>query len=486
MRNERASVYDAVVIGSGPNGLSAAIELARAELSVLVLEARSKPGGGARTDALTLPGYQHDTCSTVYPLAVASPFFRSLALEKHGLTWRESPCPLAHVIDPNTVVTLERSILATAVQLGRDEDAYLELLSPIVDNYASLLDMVLGPLRWPTAPVALARFGLSALASMKSLSARYFRDRAAPALMAGMAAHSMLRLDAAASASFALILAAAGHSVGWPIAVGGSQAITTALVDCLYAFGGTLECDHEVRSISDLPPARVYVFDLSPKQLLDIVGDMLPRSYCERLRRFRYGPGVFKIDWALRAPIPWRNPACLRACTIHLAGEFERVSAAEASVNAGKIASEPFVLVVQPSLFDILRAPVGGHTAWAYCHVPNGSREDLAERIEARIEQYAPGFRSVIEARATKNTEALQAYNPNYIGGDINGGMANLGQLFFRPIAQRDPYCTPAHNIYLCSSSTPPGGGVHGMCGYWAARSVLRRSFGRSMLHRGG
>lgn len=478
LQNARPVSYDVVVIGSGPNGLSAAIELARADLSVLVLEARSKPGGGARTDTLTLPGFQHDTCSTVHPLAVASPFFRSLALENHGLKWCESPCPLAHVID-DTVVTLERSPEATATQLGRDADAYLDLLSPIVESYESLMDMVLGPLRWPAAPLTLARFGMSALASMKSLSARHFRDRAAPALLAGMAAHSMLRLDAAATAAFALILAAAGHRVGWPLALGGSQAITAALIECLQRFGGTLECDHEVRSMKDLPRARAYVFDLTPKQIVDIVGQDLPPSYRERLQRFRYGPGVFKMDWALKAPIPWTNPACLRACTVHLAGEFERVSAAEASVSTGKIANEPFVLVVQPSLFDSLRAPTGSHTAWAYCHVPNGSTEDMSERLEARIEHYAPGFRDTIQGRAAKNTAALQAYNPNYVGGDINGGLANLGQLFFRPIARLDPYSTPAPNLYVCSSSTPPGGGVHGMCGYWAARSVLRRSFGR-------
>jgi phytoene dehydrogenase-like protein len=472
-----ASRYDVVVVGSGPNGLAAAVTLARAGLATLVVEANASPGGGARTAELTLPGFRHDVCSAVHPLAVASPVFRSLPLARHGVEWIAAPAPLAHVLGDGSVVTLERSIAATAAQLGPDAAAYRDLMEPIVARFDDLMQMVLGPLRVPSAPLLLARFGLGALRSMRGLARRFVGDRA-PALLAGIAAHAVLPLDALATASFALVLGAAGHAVGWPIARGGSRAITDALVGCLRAAGGELVLGERVEDLGALPPARAYVLDVTPRQLLAIAGDRLPSGYRRRLARYRYGPGVFKLDWALRAPVPWRNAECARACTLHLAGDLAAVAAREAAVHAGRVAERPFVLFVQPTPFDPTRAPAGRHVAWAYCHVPHGSRVDATAAIEAEIERFAPGFGDCVLARAVRGPTDLEAYDANCVGGDINGGAADLGQLFFRPVARLDPYATPRPDVFLCSSSTPPGGGVHGMCGYWAARSVLTRAFG--------
>lgn len=470
--------YEAVVVGAGPNGLAAATVLARSGVGTLVLEAGAEIGGGTRTQPLTLPGFSHDVCSTVHPLGVASPLFKALELSEHGVTWIESPAALAHVLDDETVVTLERSLDATAEQFGADAGAYLELMQPYLPHFDALTRMVLGPLRLPRHPLLLARFGLTALRSMRSLG-RDFQSPAARALLAGISAHAMLPLDAAATASFALVLGLAGHAVGWPLAHGGSQSIAGALQRCLLAAGGSVETNRHVAHFDELPRARAYLFDVTPRQLLAILGERLPGGFRQRLRAFRYGPGVYKLDWALAAPTPFRHPACARAATVHLAGTLEEIAHSEAASHGGGAAERPFVLFVQPSLFDGTRAPDGRHVAWAYCHVPHGWPTPAHEAIEARIERYAPGFRDLVLARASKDPQAMELYNPNYVGGDINGGLSDLRQLFFRPIVQIDPYATALPNVFLCSSSTPPGGGVHGMCGYWAARSALQKVFGR-------
>lgn len=476
-----AARYDAVVVGAGPNGLSAAILLVRAGLSTLVIERAAEPGGGARSAELTLPGFVHDVCSTVHPLAFASPFLERLDLARHGMEPVHPPAPFAHVLDMERVVTLERSLAATAAQLGPDADAYMQLLGPFVEQYATLNRMILGPLRWPERPALLARFGLSALRSMTGLGDTFFSAPEARALLAGAAAHAMRPLSELGTSSFGLVLAIAGHAVGWPLTRGGSRAITNALVAELQAHGGELQLGREVKTLSELPPARAVLLDVTPRQLLDIAGDALSKNYRRRLRRFRYGAGVFKLDWALSAPIPWRHPSCARAGTVHLSGDLKVVAQSEAEVASGRVSQQPFVLLVQPTRFDPTRAPAGQHIAWAYCHTPPRSQTDLTALIESQIERFAPGFRDVILARATRNSIDLETYNPNFVGGDINGGSAEWSQLLTRPIAKVDPYATSAPSLFLCSSSTPPGGGVHGMCGYFAAKSALWRVFGRNV-----
>ncbi|MDC0715650.1 phytoene desaturase family protein [Nannocystis bainbridge] len=466
--------YDAVIVGAGPNGLAAAITLASAGRSTLVVEAGATPGGGCRSAELTLPGFVHDPCAAIHPLGAASPYFRTLPLARHGLAWIEPPTPLVHLLDDGQAVRLERSIAATAAQFGADAQAYHDLLGPLVERFDALLPMILGPLRWPADPLLLARFGAYGLRSMEGLAWRFARE-APRALLAGIAAHAMVPLDRLATAAFALVLTAAAHAVGWPLARGGSQAIVDALVAHLRELGGALELDHEVVHISELPPARAYLFDVSPRRLATIAADRLPPAYLRRLGGFRHGPGVFKLDWALRAPIPWRDPACARAGTVHLSGSLAAVADSVVRVHRGEVAAEPFVLLAQQSLFDASRAPPGMHTAWAYCHVPHGSDRDVSRLIEAHIERFAPGFGDLVVARASRSAVEIARYNPNYVGGDINGGLADLRQLFFRPLVRLDPYTTPAPDIFLCSSSTPPGGGVHGMCGHACARSVLAR-----------
>jgi phytoene dehydrogenase-like protein len=471
--------YDVVVIGSGPNGLAAAAATARAGLETLVVEAKDTVGGGTRTTALTEPGFLHDVCSSVHPLGLASPWFRALALDELGLAWVHSTAPLAHVLPDGRAVTLERSLDDTCAQLGADARAYRQLFAPYVERFDDLLEMILGPLRLPAFPALLARFGLDAIRSLRGLTRSTFRGDEAGALLGGIAAHSMVSLDALATASFGLVLGAAGHAVGWPLARGGSRAISDALVARLEQLGGELVLGHPVTRIDALPPARAYLFDVTPRQLLAIAGDRLPSDYRARLARFRYGPGVCKLDWALRGPVPWRDPRCARAATVHLSGTVDDVARAEQAVHDGKLAERPFTLFVQPSLFDPSRAPAGMHVAWAYCHVPHGSPIDATSAIESHIEAFAPGFRDLIVGRSTLNAVELERYNANYIGGDINGGLSDARQLLTRPLLRVDPYATPAPDIYLCSSSTPPGGGVHGMCGYYAARSALHRVFGK-------
>jgi phytoene dehydrogenase-like protein len=473
-----AEEFDAVVVGSGPNGLAAAITLARSGHNVLVLEAHETIGGGARTEELTLPGFKHDVCSAIHPMARVSPFFQSLPLAEHGLVWKESPYPITHPLDDGSAAVLELSLDKTAARLGEDGDAYHRLMQPFASNAAALFDEILRPIRLiPRHPFLLARFGLDGVRSAQSLAKR-FRGDAARALFGGCAAHSFLALDAAGSASFGLVLAVAGHAVGWPCAKGGSGAIVDALASYFRSLGGTIRTATPVRSMRDLPPSRAVLFDVTPRQLATIAGDELPSSYGKRLRRFRYGPGVFKVDWALDGPIPWRAEECRHSATVHVGGTIEEIAIHEAAIWQGRNTDRPFVLVAQQSLFDDSRAPDGKQTGWAYCHVPHGSTEDMTGAIESQIERFAPGFRRRILARHTMNTAAYESYNPNIIGGDISGGANVLSQVVARPFLKRDPYSTPNERIYIASSSTPPGGGVHGMCGYWAAQSAMKSVLG--------
>ncbi len=467
--------YDAVVVGSGPNGLSAAIALARAGLNVLVLEAHETIGGGARTEELTLPGFKHDICSAIHPMGVMSPFFKTLPLAEHGLVWLDSPYPITHPLDDGSAAVLELSVDKTAARLGGDGDAYRRLMQPFASNAAALFDEILRPLRLlPRHPFLLARFGLDSVRSALSLAKR-FRGDAARALFGGCAAHSFLPLDRAGSASFGLVLAIAGHAIGWPCAKGGSVAIIEALAGYFRSLGGAIRTSTSVRSMGDVPSSRAVLFDVTPRQLADIAGDALPPSYTKRLRRFRYGPGVFKVDWALDGPIPWRAEECRHSATVHVGGTIEEIAGHEAAIWQGRNTGRPFVLVAQQSLFDNSRAPEGKQTGWAYCHVPHGSTDDMTEAIEQQIERFAPGFRQRILARHSMNTAAYESYNANIVGGDIAGGANMLSQVIARPFLKRDPYATPNTRIYIASSSTPPGGGVHGMCGYWAAQSAMMR-----------
>jgi phytoene dehydrogenase-like protein len=465
--------YDAVVVGAGPNGLAAAITLARAGQRVLLLESRDTVGGGCRSAALTLPGFLHDVCSAVHPLAVTSPCFRDLPLAAHGLAWVESPAALAHPLDDGTAVILERSLEATCRTLGPDAEAYRRLISPVVRHWDELSADFLGPARWPQHPITLVLFGLRAARSGAALARGAFRGEPARALFAGMAAHSFLPLESPLTASFGLVLAAAAHRVGWPIAKGGSQQVSDALESYFRSLGGEVRTGVTVAGVDSLPPARAYLLDVTPAQVLKLAGSRLPDGYRRRLSQYRYGPGVFKMDWALSGPIPWRARECLRAVTVHLGGTLDEIAASEREVWDGHAPELPFVLLSQPSLFDPSRAPAGQQAVWAYCHVPNGSTVDMSERMEAQIERFAPGFRRLILGRSELGPADLEDYNANYVGGDIVGGAQDWRQFFARPVARVIPYATPAPGIYICSASTPPGAGVHGMCGYFAARAAL-------------
>jgi phytoene dehydrogenase-like protein len=440
-----------------------------------VFEARDTIGGGARTAELTLPGFRHDICSAIHPLGVGSPFFQSLPLDQFGLRWVFPRYAVAHPLDDGTAMTVQNSIEATAATYGIDAAAYRRLMIPMVGDCNKILVDLLGPLPLPPRfPFATARFGVLALLPASVLVKLFFRGPRARAVFGGMAAHSMIPLNAPATASFGLMLSLLAHAIGWPMARGGSQAIVDAMASYLRTLGGEISTGRTIEGLDDLPASQASLLDVTPRQLTRIAGDRLPESYRRALGRFRYGPGVFKIDYALDGPIPWKARECSLAGTVHVGGTFEEISQAEAAVWRGEHPQRPFVLLTQQSLFDDTRAPAGKQTLWAYCHVPNGSTIDMTQAIEDQIERFAPGFRSRILARHSFHAAQMQQYNANYVGGDINGGAQTITQFFTRPVARRVPYSTPAKGIYLCSSSTPPGGGVHGMCGYHAAKAALR------------
>jgi phytoene dehydrogenase-like protein len=471
-------LYDAVIIGSGPNGLAAAIYLAERNLSVLVVEAAEKIGGGTRSEEVTLPGFTHDICSAIHPLTIVSPFFRSLPLESFGLEFIQPPVSVAHALDGGAAVLLKESVEETAENLGVDAARYKSLVGTLARNFDALVPDLLAPLRFPRHnPFFMAAFGLRAFSSAKNLADYYFKGERARALFAGNAAHSMIPLEVVPSASYGLVLMLTAHAVGWGFPKGGAAKIADALASYFLSLGGKIETSREVKNVDELPAARVCLFDLTPRQIIRIAGHRLPDSYRKRLEKFNYGAGVFKMDFALSEPIPWKAKECFEAGTVHLGGTFEEVAASERAPAKGEISENPFVLVAQNSLFDASRAPEGKHTGWAYCHVPNNSPVDMSERIENQIERFAPGFRDCILAKATKNAPAMERWNANYIGGDINGGAGTLSQLFTRPVAKIDPYAMPTRGFYICSASTPPGGGVHGMCGYHAAKSAFEREF---------
>lgn len=460
---------DAVVVGSGPNGLAAAITLAEAGKSVLVLEAAGRPGGGLRTEELLETGFRHDVCSTIMSLPPLIPFFAPL-----GLDLVTPPAPLAHPLDDGMAVVVERSVAETAATLGGDRAGYLRLMDALVMHIRDLLPMVMGPPGPPRHPFVLARFGLPGLLSATSLAGLAFRQREARALIAGAAAHSLLALNEAGTGAFALLMLASAHAGGWPVARAGSATVADAMVRRLNELGGDIECDHHVATVDDLPPHRAVLLDLAPKGVLEVAARHFPPSYSHRLQKYRHGPGAFKMDWTLNGPIPWRSPECLRAATVHLGGTMEEIAESELQVARGHHPARPFVLLAQPTLFDRSRAPDGKHVAWAYCHVPNGSDVDMTRAIEDQVERFAPGFRDFIRKRSAWTAQRLEAEEPNCVGGDVMGGRMDLRGLIARPVLSLNPYATADPETFICSAATPPGGGVHGMCGVNAARAALK------------
>ncbi|NJN83533.1 MAG: NAD(P)/FAD-dependent oxidoreductase [Caldilineaceae bacterium] len=469
-------LYDAVVVGSGPNGLAAAITMAQAGRKVLVIEGGKTIGGGLRTQPLTLPGFRHDICSAIHPLGLASPFFKSLPLHEFGLEWIQPEVPVAHPLDDGSAMALHRSIDEAAASIGQDGAAWRKLMAPLVADWDVLAPAILSPLPISRHLLALARFGLSAMQPATLLARNLFDGPRARALFGGLAAHSILPLDQLATASFGLVLGILAHAVGWPLPRHGSQSIADAMTAYLRSLGGDVVAGWQVETLDELPNAKTILLDITPRQLLAMAGDRLPAGYRRQLSRYRYGAAVFKIDYALSGPVPWRASECRRAGTVHVGGTLEEIAASERTIGQGRVPERPYVLVAQQSLFDPTRAPAGQQTLWAYCHVPNGCDLDVSDRLEAQIERFAPGFRDTILARHAHGPRSLEVYNPNYVGGDINGGVQDLRQMWTRPVPRWNPYSTPLKGVYLCSSATPPGGGVHGMCGYHAAQAALSRT----------
>jgi phytoene dehydrogenase-like protein len=469
--------YDAIVVGSGPNGLAAAITMQQQGLSVLLLEGEKKIGGGLRSAELTLPGFVHDICSAIHPMAAASPFFKMLPLEAHGLEYIYPEIAAAHPFDDGNAAILTKSVQETAASLGADEYAYLNFILPILQDWPKIDQDVLGPpLRIPAHPLEMAKFGMKAMTSALTIANR-FSTKEGKGLWAGMAAHSMQALSSMTTSAIGMVLMAAGHLGGWPIPRGGSHQIANALASYFISLGGEIQTDFYVKSLKDLPSARAVLFDVTPRQLLEIAGHRFSSIYKWQLEKYRYGMGVFKIDWALDAPVPFTAEPARKAGTVHLGNSIEEITAGEYASSIGAVPEKPFVLLAQQSLFDNTRAPEGRHTAWAYCHVPHGSKADMTNIIEKQVERFAPGFKDCILAKHTFNPAQMEAYNPNYIGGDINGGIIDIGQIFTRPALGLSPYGTSEKGLYICSASTPPGGGVHGMCGYHAAKRALTEVF---------
>ncbi|HKZ66742.1 MAG TPA: NAD(P)/FAD-dependent oxidoreductase [Chitinophagaceae bacterium] len=476
--NTNKKEYDAIVVGSGPNGLSAAIVLQQVGLSVLLIEGKDTIGGGMRTAELTLPGFKHDVCSAIHPMAAASPFFKTLPLKEYGLEFITPPIAAAHPFDDGTAAVLTQSIEETARLLGKDEQAWLKLIGPVVKNWPLIDNDVLAPLHFPKQAFTFAKFGLKALVSANTISKK-FVTKEAKGLWAGLAAHSILPLTNLTTAAVGLVLATAAHSVSWPLPKGGSQSIADALGQYFISLGGKIETNFYVKSLQQLPSFRAVLFDVDPRQLLLIGGNSFSSIYQWQLKRYKYGMGVFKIDWALDDSVPFTAEQCRKAGTVHLGNTLEEIRTGEQAIWKGKHPEKPFVLLAQQSLFDAMRAPLGKHTAWAYCHVPNGSEKDMTENIERQVERFAPGFRERVIGKHTMNTKQLETYNANYSGGDIIGGATGISQLFTRPALRFSPYRSSTKGIYICSSSTPPGGGVHGMCGYHAAQRVLKDIFAK-------